>query len=243
MVKSKYSQKKGETYSQRVGHKNLKVVSRQSIATWLPSFILSLAAFAISGYALYIIHLRPSDVKISAGRIHLFSAKYSSKSMEGILLLLSLEISNSGARPGMVNDVVLTMELDSGKDYLFEPHFVIDYSKLLYVAARLPRPPFWECIIGDFCPFLVGGGAYVMKHIVFSQNRGAPGFCVDDLEPGRYRCRLYARVNNGKWRVFQKRIEDILPNTLKDVYEGGILQKTDRNIQRERTKSKIFESR
>lgn len=99
-------------------------------------------------------------------------------------VILPLYFTNTGAREGVVSDIILLVNSDQN-EWLFQPFFYTKYSMKIQSAlgARLTEDPSNE----PFYPVHLGGKSRVYKSIVFAllKHERFP-FGTNPLSPGKY---------------------------------------------------------
>jgi hypothetical protein len=107
-----------------------------------------------------------------------------------------ITISNTGARPGSIDDLVVEVAFPKGR-FLFQPiAFVKSEDYFLGNFGKVFEFPPFE---GPFTPLFLGGRSQVTRAILFSPAFESSGFDPAYVDIGVHKISLYSRVQGGKF--------------------------------------------
>jgi len=209
-------------------HKNGSLLS--------PSLFISIGALLLSAWVAYTSTLSPPDVHVSFSDpvwIHLGDLPTKEDSPGEVGLVLTCSFTNTGARNGVVEDVLLRIQSEDGSEnWLFFPIFQIDASKVL-LAREVPSPSptsivgvqLMNALSGIFYPVGVPGRSSVALTYLFKPVRDLAALKYTKLTPHTYEIAALVRMaGEDGYKRTQTISVKIVPHSIDIINSGQSLQ-------------------
>lgn len=195
-------------------------------------FVTGIIALLISGFIVYKNYLSPCNIKVYCGNPRLEPMPQRFKDGSAVMrfsTILPLYLTNTGAREGIISDVMLVVKSDQN-EWLFQPFFYTKYS--METEPSFGKKIFDDPLNEPFHPIHLAGKSKVYKSIAFALLKhenfplgtnplvaGNYNFAVRTLEAGKeeYETSLVFNIDLNDERVANLSNGNIVIAFLKEI--------------------------
>ncbi len=221
---------------------------KHAVANVSWSFIISVVALVLSGWVAYTDTFSAPHVLLSFNepawiRLNAAPGSTTGEASGLVGIVATCSFTNTGARTGIVEDVLLRVQSDDGAEkWLFFPLFQIDNSKML-APKQLPGAPAAEigidltnALSGRFYPVAVSGKQSVAFTYLFQPVLDVPNFKYAKLTPHSYQITALSRMaGENAYTESQQLTVKILPHSIDIINSQGILQVQGEEVHKARS--------
>lgn len=195
---------------------------------WDLKGVISLAALVLSLVTLWVTNLAPFKPHIVFERVVWHFEEFKEPQIKVLALANTIQLTNSGAQPGCIVDVVLDVSSASkGTRWRFYPSNFVNLTRF-FQATKAPKS-FLDFVESEFYPLFVSGRQQIARAILFLP---ADPSSVQVLSTGEYVINLMARrCGAGRYEQFGQATYILTENSIKALREGHSFVSVSKEVE------------